>query len=62
MNWLVGNGFVLGMLFGDDEADAAAEAQLGNLFPDREIHMIDASTLWDQGGGVHCVTNDQPVL
>lgn len=62
MNWLVGNGFVAGMAFGDADADAAAQAQLETLFPGRDVHMIDANTLWSAGGGVHCVTNDQPAL
>jgi agmatine/peptidylarginine deiminase len=29
-------------------------------FPDRDIYMIDASAIADAGGGIHCVTNDQP--
>jgi len=62
MNWLVGNGFVAAMTFGIPDADAEAQALLQTLFPGRDVHMIDASTLWNAGGGVHCVTNDQPVL
>jgi len=62
MNWLVGNGFVAAMAFGDTADDAAARAQLEALFPGRTVHMLDASTLWAAGGGIHCVTNDQPVL
>jgi agmatine deiminase len=62
MNWLVGNGYVAGMAFGDANADAAAQAVLESLFPGRDVHMLDAATLWSGGGGIHCVTNDQPVL
>ena len=62
MNWLEGNGFVAGMRFGEPEADGAAQALLESLFPGRDVHMIDANTLWAAGGGVHCVTNDQPEL
>jgi agmatine deiminase len=62
MNWLVGDGFVAAMAFGDADADAAAQAALESLFPGRDVHMIDAGALWDSGGGIHCVTNDQPVL
>jgi agmatine deiminase len=62
MNWLVGNGFVAAMAFGDVGADAAAKAQLEGFFPGRDVHMIDANTLWSSGGGIHCVTNDQPAL
>ena len=60
MNWLVGDGFVVGMAFGDAEADANAGAILSDQLPDRDLHMIDATSLWESGGGVHCVTNDQP--
>ena len=60
MNWLVGDGFVVGMAFGDAEADANAGAILSDHLPDRDLHMIDATSLWAAGGGVHCVTNDQP--
>jgi agmatine deiminase len=62
MNWLVGNGFVAAMTFGNEGADAAAKAQLEALYPGRDVAMIDAATLWAAGGGVHCVTNDQPAL
>ncbi|MBK6579820.1 MAG: agmatine deiminase family protein [Sandaracinaceae bacterium] len=60
MNWLVGDGFVVGMAFGDAEADGVAEALLTAAFVGRDVYMIDATSLWESGGGVHCVTNDQP--
>ncbi len=60
MNWYVGNGVVVGMNFGNDAADSAAKSQLETLFPGRDVYMLDASTLWNSGGGIHCVTNDQP--
>ncbi len=62
MNWYVGNGFVAAMTFGRDEADAAAKSQLETLFPGRDVYMLDASSLWNAGGGIHCVTNDQPFV
>jgi agmatine deiminase len=62
MNWLVGNGFVAAMAFGNAEWDAAAKATLEGLYPDREVHMIETNNLWLGGGGIHCVTNDQPVV
>ena len=36
------------------------EAQLNGWFPGRDVHFIDTAALWDNGGGVHCVTNDEP--
>jgi agmatine deiminase len=59
-NWVVGNGFVAAMADGDRSTDAQLKAQLESLFPDRDIYMIDASTIADAGGGIHCVTSDQP--
>lgn len=61
MNWLVGNGFVAAMAFGKPEWDNEAEATLQALFPKRDIHLIETLELWYNGGGIHCVTNDQPL-
>jgi agmatine deiminase len=60
MNWLLGNGFVAAMAFGNPDWDAAAKATPQDLFPNRTIHMIETLELWANGGGIHCVTNDQP--
>ncbi|MDP7111920.1 MAG: agmatine deiminase family protein [Myxococcota bacterium] len=49
-----------------DAPDAAlyeeAAATIEGFFPGRDVHMIDTRELWYSGGGVHCVTNDQPAL
>ncbi len=60
MNYLVGNGFVLGMEFGVREWDDDAKSRLELLYPSRAVHMIEVNDLWASGGGVHCVTNDAP--
>lgn len=61
-NWLVGNGFVLA----NDEGYSSFRNELNpilqRLFPGRDIRFIDASALNESGGGIHCVTNDQPAL
>ncbi|MBT7619290.1 MAG: agmatine deiminase family protein [Calditrichaeota bacterium] len=62
MNYLVGNGFVLGMAFGNAEWDNNAKSQLETLYPTRTVHMIEVNALWNSGGGIHCVTNDEPIL
>lgn len=59
-NWLVGNGFVAAMAEADSTLNAALKSQLAGLFPNRDIYMLDASELAASGGGIHCVTNDQP--
>ena len=60
MNWLVGNGVVVAGSFGRAQADASAKQALEKFFPGRTVTMVDVSPLWADGGGVHCVTNDQP--
>ncbi|MCF8070184.1 MAG: agmatine deiminase family protein [Desulfobacterales bacterium] len=61
-NWLVGNGFVAAQGFGVSKWDNRTKEILKSLFPDRNIHMITTNELWFNGGGIHCVTNDQPVF
>ena len=60
LNFLVGDDFVL---VGDPQ-DAGqretAEQALDRWFPGREVRFVNVDALWENGGGVHCVTNDQP--
>ncbi len=60
VNWLVGNGVVIATGFGNSQWDASAKKTLQGYFPNRDVHMITTPTIWYYGGGVHCVTNDQP--
>lgn len=59
-NWLVGNGYVVGMADPDAEHNAYLISLLESYFPNRDVHMIDGKAISDNGGGVHCITNDQP--
>jgi hypothetical protein len=59
---LVANGVVIASSYGNARFDNAAKAQLQQLFPTRDIVMTDTRELWYNGGAVHCVTNDQPLL
>ena len=61
-NWLVGNGFVAGVSSGNATTDADLKSRLESYFPGRDVHMIDVSSLAESGGGIHCVTNDQPAV
>ncbi len=59
-NWLVGNGFVAAM---DSKNNSETlKALLQKYYPERDIYMIDGKTISQNGGGIHCVTNDQPVI
>ena len=59
-NFYVCNGGVIASRLGDPEADANAEALLADLFPEREVVMMDTHRLGEFGGGVHCATQQQP--
>ncbi len=59
-NWLVGNGFIVGMADSDSTHNATLKALVESYYSGRVVYMIDGTTISNNGGGVHCVTNDQP--
>lgn len=61
VNWYVCNGAVMIPAFGDRHADAAAKALVHELYPDRDVVPLRIDTLAGGGGGIHCVTQQQPV-
>lgn len=58
-NYLVANGVVLVPVFGNAH-DERAKSIIQEQFPDRDIVPIDAVSLNEEGGAVHCVTQQQP--
>lgn len=62
MNYYVCNGAVIAPEFGDAAADAAAREVLADLFPEREVVQVDIDALAAGGGGIHCATQQQPVV
>jgi len=36
--------------------------RLSDLFPDRDIKMVDISAVAEGGGGIHCITQQQPAV
>ncbi len=44
----------------DDPRDEAAANTLAPLFPGRKIVMVDARHIFECGGGIHCITQQQP--
>ncbi|MGW3060290.1 agmatine deiminase family protein [Streptomyces goshikiensis] len=60
-NYYVCNGAVIAPQFGDGRADAAARATLQRAFPGRTVEQLDIDALGSGGGGIHCVTQQQPV-
>lgn len=62
VNHLVVNGGVIACGFGEPAADARAAALLGDAYPGREVVTVDARELFARGGGVHCITQQQPAV
>lgn len=59
INHLVVNGGVIACSFGDP-ADAAARDILAAAYPGRSVVSIDARPIFAKGGGIHCITQQQP--
>jgi agmatine deiminase len=62
VNWLVANDVVVMTGFGETDWDNAAKETVESYFPGRDVVVIETLDLWYSGGGVHCVTNDQPKM
>lgn len=61
VNHFVLNGAVIACAF-DDPADAEAAEILAAAYPGRTIIAVDARPLFALGGGVHCITQQQPAV
>lgn len=59
INFYVTNAGVIVPVF-DDPADADAAAIIGAHFPDRHLVGIPANPILEGGGGIHCITQQQP--
>jgi agmatine deiminase len=59
INFYLANGAIVVPIFGDP-MDAAAFHAIQNAFPDRQIVEIDVGDLVYGGGGIHCITQQQP--
>ena len=59
INHYIVNGGVILCGFGDAN-DGRAVATLQSAYPGREIVLVDARPLFARGGGIHCITQQQP--
>ncbi|MEV6109496.1 agmatine deiminase family protein [Streptomyces sp. NPDC051940] len=59
INHYLCNGGVVLCAFDDPRDETAAEI-FGRLFPDRAVTLVDARPVFTGGGGVHCITQQQP--
>lgn len=46
----------------DEKRDKDVKAMLKDVYPGREIVLLDARELFARGGGIHCITQQQPAL
>jgi agmatine deiminase len=60
VNHLVVNDGVIACGFGEAKADAAARGILAEAYPGRRVVTVDARPIFDRGGGIHCITQQQP--
>src|SRR5215207_5187450 len=60
VNHLVVNGGVIACGYGEPEADATARELLAEAYPGREVVTVDAREILARGGGIHCITQQQP--
>lgn len=62
INHLVVNGGVVACGYGEPEADARAAEILASVYPGRRVVTIDAREILARGGGIHCITQQQPAV
>lgn len=61
VNHLVVNGGVVACIFDDANDDRALDV-LRQVYPGRDVVGVDARELFARGGGIHCITQQQPAL
>ena len=59
-NFLIGNGFVLVPIYGQESNDSEAISIISSAFPDRKVLGVDCRALIKQHGSLHCVTMQFP--
>lgn len=59
VNYYIANGGVVMPSFGDSQ-DEAARVILERAFPDRRVVQVPVSDILVGGGGIHCITQQQP--
>ena len=60
INFYIANGGIVMPRFGIDR-DEDARQNVAALFPDRDVVQVDISDIAIGGGGIHCITQQQPV-
>jgi agmatine deiminase len=60
LNFYIATGGIVMPKFGDERADAAARKIIADAFPDRRVVQLRIDTIAKRGGGIHCITQQQP--
>jgi agmatine deiminase len=60
VNFALTDGAVITAQFGDEANDAACRETLRAAFPGRAVEQLDVDRLHVGGGGVHCITQQEP--
>jgi agmatine deiminase len=60
VNHLVVNDGVIACGYGEEAADAKAREILAEAYPGRRVVTVDAREILARGGGIHCITQQQP--
>lgn len=62
VNHYVVDGGVIACGFGDPASDERAASILASVYPGRRIVTVDARPIFARGGGIHCITQQQPAV
>ena len=62
INHLVVNDGVIACGYGEPAADERAAEILASVYPGRRVVTIDAREILARGGGIHCITQQQPAV
>jgi agmatine deiminase len=62
VNHLVVNDGIVACGFGEERADAVATEILEAAYPGRRVTMVDSRPIFQRGGGIHCITQQQPAV
>jgi agmatine deiminase len=62
VNHLVVNDGIIACGFGEERADARAREILEAAYPGRRAVTVDARQIFAGGGGIHCITQQQPAV
>ncbi|RFA21171.1 agmatine deiminase family protein [Subtercola boreus] len=60
VNHLVVNDGIIACGYDDDRADGRAREVLAEAYPGRRVVTVDAREILLRGGGIHCITQQQP--